>query len=319
MENNFSKYKKTLVVIAGPTACGKTASSVLLAKKIGGEIISADSMQVYKYMDIGTAKITEEEKEGVPHYLIDDFMPDDEFNIKIFQQKANECIEKIYKNGHIPILVGGTGFYINSVVYDNNFMETNSDNSIRKELEEEAEKYGAEYLYEKLKKTDFEYAENIHYNNVKRVIRAIEFYMQTGCKLSEHNKEEHLKESPYNTAFFVLNMDRQKLYERINLRVDIMLKNGLENEVRKLLDMGYSPNLVSMQGLGYKEMIPYIKEETSLEQAVDEIKKGTRHFAKRQLTWFKHQSNGVWIDTTGKDSVYTAEKMYDYLKSNLLI
>lgn len=319
MENNFSKDKKTLVVIAGPTACGKTASSVLLAKKIGGEIISADSMQVYKYMDIGTAKITEEEKEGVPHYLIDEFMPDDEFNIKIFQQRANECIEKIYNNGHIPILVGGTGFYINSVVYNNNFMETNSDNSIRKELEKEAEQYGAEYLYEKLKNIDFEYAENIHYNNVKRVIRAIEFYMQTGCKLSEHNKNEHLKESPYNTAFFVLNMDRQKLYERINLRVDIMLKNGLVNEVKKLLDMGYSPDLVSMQGLGYKEMIPYIKGEISLDEAAEEIKKGTRHFAKRQLTWFKHQANGVWIDTTGKDSVYTAEKMYDYLKSNLLI
>ena len=319
MENNFSKDKKTLVVIAGPTACGKTASSVLLAKKIGGEIISADSMQVYKYMDIGTAKITEEEKEDVPHYLIDEFMPDDEFNIKIFQQRANECIEKIYTNGHIPILVGGTGFYINSVVYNNNFMETNSDNSIRKELEEEAKKYGAEYMYEKLKNIDFEYAENIHYNNVKRVIRAIEFYMQTGCKLSEHNKNEHLKESPYNTAFFVLNMDRQKLYERINLRVDIMLKNGLVNEVKKLLDMGYSRDLVSMQGLGYKEMIPYIKGEISLDEAAEEIKKGTRHFAKRQLTWFKHQANGVWIDTTGKDSVYTAEKMYDYLKSNLLI
>ena len=319
MENNFSCDKKTLVVIAGPTACGKTASSVLLAKKIGGEIISADSMQVYKYMDIGTAKITEEEKEGVPHYLIDEFMPDDEFNIKIFQQRANECIEKIYKNGHIPILVGGTGFYINSVVYNNNFMETNSDDSIRKELEKEAEQYGAEYLYEKLKNIDFEYAQNIHYNNVKRVIRAIEFYMQTGCKLSEHNKNEHQKESPYNTAFFVLNMDRQKLYERINLRVDIMLKNGLENEVRKLLEMGFSPDLVSMQGLGYKEMVPYIKGNISLEQAVDEIKKGTRHFAKRQLTWFKHQTNGVWIDTTGKDYVYTAEKMYDYLKSNLLI
>ncbi len=319
MENNFSNGKKTLVVIAGPTACGKTASSVLLAKKIGGEIISADSMQVYKYMDIGTAKITKEEKEGVPHYLIDEFMPDDEFNIKIFQQRANEYIEKIYENGHIPILVGGTGFYINSIVYNNNFMETNSDDSIRKTLEEEAEKYGAEYLYEKLKKIDYEYAENIHYNNVKRVIRAIEFYMQTGCKLSEHNKKEHLKESPYNTAFFVLNMDRQKLYERINLRVDIMLKNGLENEVKGLLDMGYSPELVSMQGLGYKEMIPYIKGKITLEQAVDEIKKGTRHFAKRQLTWFKHQTNGVWIDTTEKDSVYTAGKMFDYLKSNLLI
>ena len=319
MEENFSKDKKTLVVIAGPTACGKTASSVLLAKKIGGEIISADSMQVYKYMDIGTAKITEDEKEGVPHYLIDEFMPDNEFNIKIFQQRANEYIEKIYNNGHIPILVGGTGFYINSVVYNNNFMETNSDNSIRKKLEEEAEKYGAEYLYEKLKNIDFEYAQNIHYNNVKRVIRAIEFYMQTGCKLSEHNKNEHLKESPYNTAFFVLNMDRQKLYERINLRVDIMLKNGLENEVKKLLDLGYSPNLVSMQGLGYKEMIPYIKGEISLEQAVEEIKKGTRHFAKRQLTWFKHQAKGIWIDTTDKDYVYTAKKMYEYLKVNSLI
>lgn len=312
--------KKPLVIIAGPTACGKTASSVLLAKKIGGEIISADSMQVYKYMDIGTAKIREEEKEGVPHYMIDEFMPDDEFNVKIFQEKTLEYMEKIYSRGHIPILVGGTGFYINSVVYNNNFMETEKDDGIRKQLEKEAEEFGAEYIYEKLKQVDKEYAENIHYNNVKKVIRALEFYMQTGKKLSEHNETQQKNESPYNYAFIILNMDRQKLYDRINLRVDLMLKDGLEEEVRKLLDMGYSKDLVSMQGLGYKEMVPYIEGKITLEEAAEEIKKRTRHFAKRQLTWFKHQTDdGFWLDITGKDSVYAAEKMFDYIKEKKLI
>ncbi len=302
---------KPLIVIAGPTACKKTASSVAVAKKICGEIISADSMQVYKYMDIGTAKIKEEEKECIPHYLIDEFMPDEEFNVKIFQQKAVEYINKIYSNGNVPIIVGGTGFYINSLVYNNNFMETNLD--IRHNIELEYKKYGTGYLYNKLKEIDIEYAQNIHPNNVKKIIRAIEFFYQNGIKLSQHNKEQHKNRTPYDLYFFVLNMDRQKLYERINKRVDIMIENGLVEEVKKLMDMGYSSKLVSMQGIGYKELIDYINGLTTLDEAIELIKKGTRHFAKRQLTWFKNQCDAFWIDVTEKDDYDIAEQMINYI------
>ncbi len=292
--------KKPLIVIAGPTACGKTDLSINLAEKIGGEIISGDSMQVYKLMDIGTAKPTAEETRGIPHFLIDELYPDEEYNVMIFQKKAKEYMKEIYDRGHIPIIVGGTGFYINALVYDNDFTEEESS-SIRDELYIIAETEGKEKLHDMLADIDIEYAQSIHPNNVKRVARAIEYYRLTGEKMSEHNKSAKEKESPYNTAFFVLNMDRQKLYERIDMRVDIMMENGLENEVRKLIDMGYSPELVSMQGLGYKEFIPYFNGEISLEKAVDDIKKYTRHFAKRQLTWFRRQTEGIWIDMTGGD------------------
>ena len=291
---------KPLIVIAGPTACGKTDLSINLAEKIGGEIISGDSMQVYKLMDIGTAKPTAEETRGIPHFLIDELYPDEEYNVMIFQKKAKEYMKEIYDRGHIPIIVGGTGFYINALVYDNDFTEEESS-SIRDELYRIAETEGKEKLHDMLADIDIEYAQSIHPNNVKRVARAIEYYRLTGEKMSEHNKSAKEKESPYNTAFFVLNMDRQKLYERIDMRVDIMMENGLENEVRKLIDMGYSPELVSMQGLGYKEFIPYFNGEISLEKAVDDIKKYTRHFAKRQLTWFRRQTEGIWIDMTGGD------------------
>lgn len=292
--------KKPLIVIAGPTACGKTDLSINLAEKIGGEIISGDSMQVYKLMDIGTAKPTAEETRGIPHFLIDELYPDEEYNVMIFQKKAKEYMKEIYDRGHIPIIVGGTGFYINALVYDNDFTEEESS-SIRDELYRIAETEGKEKLHDMLADIDVEYAQSIHPNNVKRVARAIEYYRLTGEKMSEHNKSAKEKESPYNTAFFVLNMDRQKLYERIDMRVDIMMENGLENEVRKLIDMGYSPELVSMQGLGYKEFIPYFNGEISLEKAVDDIKKYTRHFAKRQLTWFRRQTEGIWIDMTDGD------------------
>lgn len=292
--------KKPLIVIAGPTACGKTDLSINLAEKIGGEIISGDSMQVYKLMDIGTAKPTAEETRGIPHFLIDELYPDEEYNVMIFQKKAKEYMKEIYDRGHIPIIVGGTGFYINALVYDNDFTEEESS-SIRDELYRIAETEGKEKLHDMLADIDIEYAQSIHPNNVKRVARAIEYYRLTGEKMSEHNKSAKEKESPYNTAFFVLNMDRQKLYERIDMRVDIMMENGLENEVRKLIDMGYSHELVSMQGLGYKEFIPYFNGEISLEKAVDDIKKYTRHFAKRQLTWFRRQTEGIWIDMTDGD------------------
>lgn len=310
--------KKPLIVIAGPTACGKTDISIDLAEKIGGEIISGDSMQVYKYMDIGTAKVTKEEMRGIPHYLVDELYPDEEYNVMLFQQKAKQYMEGIYSRGHIPIIVGGTGFYINALVYDNDFSEE-EESEIRKELYAVAENEGAEKLHAMLAEVDPEYAANIHHNNVKRVARALEYYRLTGEKMSEHNKNAKEKETPYNLAFFVLNMDREKLYERINLRVDIMMNNGLEQEVRKLIEMGYSPELVSMQGLGYKEFIPYFNGEISLEQVVDDIKKYTRRFAKRQLTWFRGQTNGTWLDmgTLSKDKAL--EMMLDELKTKKII
>ncbi|GFI61229.1 tRNA dimethylallyltransferase [Clostridiales bacterium] len=287
--------KKPLIVIAGPTACGKTDLSIALAKKIGGEIISGDSMQVYKLMDIGTAKPTVEEMENIPHFLIDEIYPDDEYNVMIFQSKAKGYIEEIYKRGHIPIIVGGTGFYINALVYDNDFTEESGE-KIRDELYSIAAKEGPERIHTMLYEIDPDYAAAIHPNNIKRVARALEFYRLTGKKMSEHNKDARAKESPYNLAFFVLNMDRNILYERINKRVDIMIENGLEAEVRRLVSMGYSRELVSMQGLGYKEFFPYFDGEITFEEAVDDIKKYTRHFAKRQLTWFKRQNDGIWLD-----------------------
>ena len=310
--------KKPLIVIAGPTACGKTDLSIELAKKIGGEIISGDSMQVYKFMDIGTAKPTKEEMCGIPHFLIDELYPDEEYNVMVFQKKAREYMDGIYGRGDIPIVVGGTGFYINALVYDNDFTEE-KESGIREELYRIAEKEGPEKLHSTLAEVDPEYAADIHFNNVKRVARALEYYRLTGEKMSEHNKNARQKESPYNLAFFVLNMDRAKLYERIDLRVDIMMKNGLESEVRNLLNMGYSPQLVSMQGLGYKEFMPYFKGEISLEKAVDDIKKYTRHFAKRQLTWFRRQTEGTWIDMTDNSAENALATIMNELKEKNII
>ena len=288
--------KKPLIILTGPTAAGKTKLSIGLAKKIGGEIISADSMQVYKKMDIGTAKIRPEEMDGVPHYLIDVLDPFEEFNVVYFVEKAKEAMEKIYAAGHIPIIVGGTGFYIQALLYDIDFSQHEEKESYRKELEQLAREKGKEYLYEILKKVDPEYAQIVHFNNVKKVIRALEYHKETGGKLSEHNKEQRQKESPYNFAYFVLYHDREILYERINKRVDIMMEEGLLSEVKRLIKKGYTKNLVSMQGLGYKEFFDYFDGTTSLEDTVDKIKKDTRHFAKRQLTWFRREKEVIWIN-----------------------
>jgi tRNA dimethylallyltransferase len=313
----MNKIKKPLIVIAGPTACGKTSVSVELAKLIDGEIISADSMQVYKGMNIGTAKITEDEKQGIPHYLIDEYEPDEDFSVAIFKNRATDCINDICGRNKIPIIAGGTGFYINSVVYNNNFEDEESDSTIRDELNDFLQKNGKEVLYELLKEVDEKSCEKIHINNTKRVIRAIEFYRQTGLKMSEHNEIEKQKEPAYNYRLYVLNMNRERLYERINKRVDIMLENGLVNEVKCLLEK-YSPDLVSMQGLGYKEFVPYFNGTSTLEEAVENLKKSTRHFAKRQLTWFKHQSkDAVWIDMDKMNSVEAAKFISDDF-SNLL-
>ena len=299
--------KKPLVILTGPTAVGKTKASIGLAKAIGGEIISADSMQVYKQMDIGSAKIKPSEMEGVPHYLVDILEPDEEFHVVLFQQMAKQAIQKIYEKGKIPILVGGTGFYIQAVLYDIDFSENEKDTSYREELEKLAQTKGAENLHDLLREVDEKSAQDIHANNVKRVIRALEYFHQTGEKISEHNEEQRKKVSPYNFSYFVLNDERAHLYEKINLRVDQMINEGLVSEVQSLKEKGYTRDMVSMQGLGYKEMLDYLDNKCSLEEAVEIIKRDTRHFAKRQITWFKRESDVTWIDK--KEYEYNEERI----------
>ena len=332
--NEDFKEKKPLIIITGPTAVGKTAISIEMAKAVNGEIISADSMQVYKYMNIGTAKITSEEMNGVPHHLIDILEPTEDFNVYLFQKYAKQALDKIYANGRIPIIVGGTGFYIQSLLYDIDFddkrviapenkkdillkavddREDNNDlriNQYREELTKYYEENGAVKLHELLHEIDPESAKAIHENNVKRVIRAIEFYRENGYPISKHNEEQRKKESPYNFAYFVLNQDRKILYDRIEKRIDIMIEEGLVNEVKELLAMGCTDDMVSMQGLGYKEIIPYLKGECSLEKAIYILKRDTRHFAKRQLTWFRRERDVIWVD---KDVLSSTNQQLDYM------
>lgn len=307
--------KRKLVILTGPTAVGKTALSVDLAREIGGEIISADSMQVYKYMDIGSAKITKDEMQDIPHYLVDVLDPKEEFNVYLFQKMAKEAMEKIYEKGRIPILVGGTGFYIQSVLYDIDFTENDSDTPYRAELEKLAEEKGAEYLHQMLREVDEASADNIHANNVKRVIRALEYYKLTGEPISEHNQTEREKESPYDFYYFVLNDDRAKLYERIEQRVDKMVTDGLIEEVQKLKDMGLDRTYVSMQGLGYKEILAYLEGEYDLERALYLIKRDTRHFAKRQLTWFRREREVQFINKPDFDN--DNRKILNYMKAKI--
>ena len=288
--------KKPLIVLTGPTAAGKTELSIALAKKLNGAIISADSMQVYKYMNIGSAKIRPEEMQGVRHYLVDVLDPREEFHVARFQQMAKEAMDEIYRNGQLPIVVGGTGFYIQALLKDIDFDESSGELPCRKELEETARREGGAVLYERLKQVDPESAEAIHPNNVKRVIRALEFYQETGQPISLHNREQKEKQPPYTYAYFVLNDDRARLYERIDRRVDRMVEQGLVEEVRWLKEHGYDRSLVSMQGLGYKELFPYLDGTCSLEEAVEIIKRDTRHFAKRQITWFKREPDVIWLN-----------------------
>lgn len=313
--------KRPLVILTGPTAVGKTALSIALAKAIGGEIISADSMQVYRHMDIGSAKITPEEMEGIPHYLIDVLEPDQEFNVVVFQELAKQAAAEIYSRGHIPIVAGGTGFYIQALVYDIDFTENDEDTAFRRTLEEQAKREGAEALYERLRAVDPESCESIHAHNIKRVIRAIEFYEKTGKKISEHNREQRQNDSPYNFAYFVLNDDRERIYERINVRVDLMMAQGLVEEVRALRESGCRKEMVSMQGLGYKELLSYLEGKTSMEEAVYLIKRDTRHFAKRQLTWFRREKEVIWVDKTvfDHDSQKILNFMQDFLREKGII
>ncbi|MDO4332072.1 MAG: tRNA (adenosine(37)-N6)-dimethylallyltransferase MiaA [Eubacteriales bacterium] len=288
--------KLPLIVLTGPTAVGKTALSVKLAKAVNAEIISADSMQVYRHMDIGSAKVTKEEMDGVCHHLIDVLEPEEEFNVVLFQKLAREAIADIVSRGKLPLLVGGTGFYIQSVLYDIDFTETEENDAFRKELEAFAKKEGAQKLHDRLAAVDPKAAEQIHPNNVKRVIRALEFYEQTGSQISLHNETERQKEPAYRAKYFVLTDDRAKMYERIDRRVDAMMEAGLVEEVRALRDRGLKRDMVSMQGLGYKEILAFLDGEYDLERAVYLIKRDTRHFAKRQLTWFKREKNVIWVD-----------------------
>ena len=288
--------KKPMVILTGPTAVGKTALSIELAKKINGAIISADSMQVYKYMDIGSAKIMPEEMQKIKHYLVDELLPTDEFHIVKFQEMAKTALEEIYLQDKIPIIVGGTGFYIQGLLYDIDFSKQDADYEYRMELEAFAKEHGAQALHERLREIDPASYETIHANNIKRVIRALEYYHLSGKPISEHNEQERQKESPYHFAYFVLNDDRKNLYDRIEKRIDVMMEQGLLEEVTRLKQMGCHKDMVSMQGLGYKEILAYLDGECSLEEAVNLIKKETRHFAKRQLTWFRRERDVIWFD-----------------------
>lgn len=288
--------KKPMVILTGPTAVGKTALSIELAKQIGGSIISADSMQVYKHMDIGSAKIRQEEMRGIKHYLIDMLEPSEEFHVVRFQELAKQCLEEIYREQKIPIVVGGTGFYIQALLYDIDFTEQACDEAYRRELEQLLSEKGPQYLHDMLRKVDEKSAETIHANNSKRVIRALEFYHLSGQKISEHNEKERQRESSYQYAYFVLTDERSRIYERIDQRVDKMTEQGLVEEVRNLKKMGCHRGMVSMQGLGYKEILDYLEGELTLDEAIYIIKRETRHFAKRQLTWFKRERDVIWLN-----------------------
>jgi tRNA dimethylallyltransferase len=308
--------KQSLIIIAGPTAVGKSSLSIELAKQLNGEIISADSMQVYKGMDIGTAKLTKEEMCGIPHYLIDEYEPEEEFNVVLFQKRAKEYINDISKRGKLPILVGGTGFYIQSVLYDISFSKEENDNSYRKKLWDLSEEKGADFLHSMLFKADEQAANEIHKNNIKKVIRALEYHHLTGEQISKHNERERRKESPYQYLYFVLTRNRSELYRRIDIRVDQMFDKGLIDEVKGLKDKGCHSGTISMNGLGYKEVLDYLNGKYTLEETKHIIKRETRHFAKRQLTWFKRERNTNWISL---NDFYSDEEVLEYVLAKITL
>lgn len=312
---------RPLIVLTGPTAVGKTALSIELAKMVGGEILSADSMQVYRGMDIGSAKIRPREMQGVPHHLVDVLDPVQEFNVVVFQKLCRQAMEGIYGRGHIPILTGGTGFYIQALLRDIDFTENEENTEYRRQLEQLAAVKGSQVLHEMLTAVDPAAAQAIHAHNIKRMIRALEFHYLTGEKISEHNEREAERQSPYRYCYFVLNDDREKLYQRIEIRVDHMLEEGLVEEVRRLMDQGCRRDMVSMQGLGYKELLACLEGEISLEEAVYLIKRDTRHFAKRQLTWFRREKEVIWVDKTvyDHDSQKMLMCMQDFLREKGII
>ncbi|GAA0124848.1 tRNA (adenosine(37)-N6)-dimethylallyltransferase MiaA [Clostridium senegalense] len=304
---------KNLLIIAGPTAVGKTEISIKLAKEINGEIISCDSMQIYKDMDIGSAKISKDEMDGVRHYLIDIIEPNEEFSVAAFKENAENIIEDIYKREKVPMVVGGTGLYINSLIFNYSFGDTSKDEEYRKELEKVANEKGKDYVHNMLKDIDVESYKKLYPNDLKRVIRALEVYKVTGKTMSKYLSEQKIYDIPYNVHYYVLNMNRENLYERINKRVDIMMEKGLLNEVKELKDKGYTKDMQSMKGIGYKELLLYLDGEISLECAVDMIKQFSRNYAKRQLTWFRKDKRVVWID---KDNFTNDEEIVKFIKKD---
>ncbi|WP_300348870.1 tRNA (adenosine(37)-N6)-dimethylallyltransferase MiaA [Clostridium sp.] len=304
-----------LLIIAGPTAVGKSDLSVDLAKKLNGEIISVDSMQIYKHMDIGSAKISKEEMGGIPHYLIDFVDPEKEFSVAEFKELATEKIKDIQMRGKLPILVGGTGLYINSIICDMNFAESDKDEEYREELDKIAEEYGNEYLHEMLKEIDPESYESIHFNNRKRVIRALETYKLTGKPFSSFKAKNSIYKTSYNIYYYVLNMDRAKLYERINKRVDLMFNKGLLEEVKSLKKMGLTDDMQSMKGIGYKEVLYYLDGKISLSQCEEMIKQGSRNYAKRQLTWFRKDPRAIFIN---KDEFSSEEEISNKIVNDII-
>jgi tRNA dimethylallyltransferase len=288
--------KQKLLVIIGPTAVGKTKLSIELARRLNGEIISGDSMQVYRGMDIGTAKIKQEEMEGIPHHLIDIKKPSDSFSVAEFQELVRGKISEISKRGRLPIIVGGTGLYIQSVIYDYQFSDAPADETLRMKLEQKARDFGNEALHQELRDIDPESAAELHPNNVRRVIRALEIYYRTGKTMSKSHREQQ-PDLLYHTALIGLTMDREKLYERINARVDLMIEEGLLHEVKKLYDQGLR-SCQSIQAIGYKEIYDYFDGKATFEEAVDLLKKNSRHYAKRQLTWFRNKMDVKWFDMT---------------------
>ncbi|MBS5883722.1 tRNA (adenosine(37)-N6)-dimethylallyltransferase MiaA [Clostridium sp.] len=306
--------KEKVLVIAGPTAVGKTDLSIKLAKELNGEIISTDSMQIYKYMDIGSAKITKEEMCGVPHHMIDVVDPSTPFSVADYKEMAQKCIDDIISRGKLPILTGGTGLYINALTCNMNFTEAENDLKYRSELEELAEKHGNEYIHNMLKDIDPISYKEIHYNNRKRVIRALEVYKLTKKPFSSFNAGEEFYNGPYDVSYYVLNMDREKLYNRINLRVDIMMEKGLLEECIKLKEMGYNSSVQSMQGIGYKEIFYYLEDKISLNEAVEMIKQGSRNYAKRQLTWFRRDPRAIFLD---KD-IFSEDEIFKRIVGELL-
>lgn len=310
----MNNIKGNLLIISGPTAVGKTQISIELAKKLNGEIISADSMQIYKYMNIGAAKISKEEMQDVPHHLIDIIEPHENFTVADFKEKALTAIDLVNQNKKLPILVGGTGLYIDSILYNHNFTDANKDEEYRKYLEELANSKGKEYVHELLKNIDYSSYVKLHPNNLKRVIRALEVYKVSGKPFSDYEEESNEYKINYDVHYYVLIMDRERLYDRINKRVDIMLEMGLINEVRALKEKGYTPEMQSMKGIGYKEILYYLNGELTLEDAVEMIKQGSRNYAKRQLTWFRKNPRIKWIN---KDDFYNDSEIVNYIISDI--
>lgn len=305
--------KKDCIIITGPTAVGKTSLSLKLAERIGGSIISADCIQVYKGLDTGSSKIPVDKRNGIPHYLIDVLEPEENFDVSRFCEMAREAMEEIYEEGRVPIITGGTGFYIQALLKGVDFNENAGESGLRAELFEYAKANGNEALHDILKETDPESAEAIHMNNVKRVVRAIEFYRLTGQKISEHNRIQSLNAPNYRSALFVINDDRKVLYERINERVDEMMSEGLLEEVRGLKERGLTSDNISMKGIGYSELLEYLDGELDYDEAVEKIKTDTRHYAKRQLTWFRREKDAIWVyrpDFKNEDEItdYMIEK-----------